>query len=347
MGQLTMDFLIIGAAKSGTSTLWSLMRGHPDIWMPTPKELPFFNGPDYELGWEEFARRHLGGAPPGAKIGKAAPGYMSGAAVGGDATTHREREIPERIARRFPDIKLIAILRDPVKRALSQYAMARNLGLESRDPDTAFEELLEPSALAEARRNPPDLKGGYVVLGEYARILQGYLDVFEPSQLLVLQTTRLAEDPESLLASVWRFIGVDDYVPDDLDTRRNVSSDLTPWQRVFVEAVDDAPPAARAARRVVRALPPAIRAPVRRRVFAVFRYVASRKRGGTSSSSPPDYQLSPKIRGRLFAHYEADSANLETMFGWSPLGDGSPGSAGEPGSARGSSEGQASPTASR
>src|SRR5262245_17126778 len=97
-----VDFLIIGAMKSGTSSLWALMRDHPDIWMPMPKELPFFSGPDYERGWEEFARRNLRGAPAGATIGKATPAYMAGAPLEGVTREDPEREIPERIARQFP-----------------------------------------------------------------------------------------------------------------------------------------------------------------------------------------------------------------------------------------------------
>src|SRR3954464_13678097 len=109
-----MDFLIIGAMKSGTSSLWAMVRDHPDVWMPVPKEIPFFDRPDYhEQGWNRYARRHLSGAPPGAKVGKATPCYMSGIPLDGGARQDPEREIPERIATLFPSIRLIAILRDP------------------------------------------------------------------------------------------------------------------------------------------------------------------------------------------------------------------------------------------
>ena len=149
---------------------------------------------------------------------------MAGAAAGGLARSDPEREIPERIARQFPDIRLIAILRDPVERALSHYAMARNVGPESRDPETAFDELLRPEALAEARQDPHGLHG-YVAFGEYGRILRGYLDVFEASQVLTVSTAQLAADPQSVLSSVWPFVGVADHVPADLHTRYMVSSE--------------------------------------------------------------------------------------------------------------------------
>lgn len=308
--------------KSGTSSLWALLRDHPGIWMPMPKELPFFNGPDYAAGWDEFARRNLRGAPAGATIGKATPAYMAGAPMEGVAREDPEREIPERIARQFPGVKLIAILRDPVKRALSHYSMARNVGPETRDVDTAFSELLEPTALAASRRDPHRLQG-YVVLGEYGRILRGYLDVFDPSQVLTLSTGELASDPRSVLASVWPFIGVPDHEPADLHTRYMVSSELTARHRLI--GFNGRGPAMRAVRKTARALPAPIADPLRRVVWRrALRSVASEPAQDEASPQAPKDELSSELRERLVAHYEPDSALLEEIFGWSPLQEGGP-----------------------
>jgi Sulfotransferase domain len=313
-----VDFLIIGAMKSGTSSLWALMREHPDIWVPMPKELPFFNGPEHDRGWDAFARRNLRGAPPGAKVGKATPSYMAGAPLDPVEREDLEREIPERIARQFPDIKLIAILRDPVERAVSQYTMGRNVGAETRGPDEAFEQLLQPAALARARRDPHGLEG-YVVLGEYGRLLRGYLDVFGSSQLLPLSTAQLSDDPRSVLERVWRFVGVDDYVPADLHQRYMVSAELGRRHRV-IGLFDGRRRSVRAARRAFRALPPSIGDPIRRRFWTpLLRSVASKATDPGSPSPPPQYAVSPDLRRKLEAHYEADSEQLVEMFGWSPL----------------------------
>jgi hypothetical protein len=319
-----MDFLIIGASKSGTSSLWAIMRQHPQIWVPMPKELPFFDRPDYVQGWEQYARRNLHGAPTGATIGKATPSYMNGIPRDGAAREDFEREIPERIARQFPDIRLIAILRDPVQRALSQYAMGRNVGAESRDPDTVFGELLEPTALEQSRRSPRGLNG-YIVLGEYGRILRGYLDAFDASQLLTLSTAQLGEDPEQVLASVWRFVGVDENVEIDLNTRYMVSADLKRRHRFMLGLYNPERRSVRMARRTVRALPPAIGASLRRRVWTpALRSVTSGGDRLRSSDAPPRYELSPELRERMIAHFEPDSAELEEMLGWSPLHGGWP-----------------------
>lgn len=311
-----VDFMIIGAAKSGTSSLWALLRDHPDIWMPMPKELPFFNGPDHARGWDEFARRHLKEAPPGTKIGKATPVYMAGVPREGATRDDPEREIPERIARQLPDIKLIAILRDPVERALSHYSMARKVGAETRDPETALDELLRPEVLEAARREPRGLQG-YLVLGEYGRVLRGYLDVFDASQLLTLSTAELADDPKSVLDSVWSFLGVDHHEPADLNKRYMVSADLTRRHRFLPGLIDPRRPGVRAVRKAVRSLPPSIRDPLRQRVSrAVARTIVSG--GDPGRKEPPARELSPELRRRLVAHYEPDSAALEEMFGWSP-----------------------------
>jgi hypothetical protein len=316
-----MDFLIIGAAKSASSSLWALMREHPDIWVPMPKELPFFNGPDAADGWDEFARRNLRGAPAGARVGKATPMYMAGAPIDPVEREDVEREIPERIARVFPDIRLIAILRDPVERAMSQYTMNRNVGAETRDPDGAFDELLRADSLAAARRDPQGLQG-YVVLGEYGRILRGYVDVFGAEQLLTLSTAQLADDPRAVLTAVWRHVGVGDYEPADLNQRYMVSSELGRRHRL-IGLFDGRRRSVRMARRAFRSLPPAIADPIRRMVWTpLLRSVASR--GAKDSSPAPRYELGPELRRRLVEHYEPDSAALVEMFGWSPLNGGRP-----------------------
>jgi hypothetical protein len=318
-----MDFLIIGAAKSASSSLWALIREHPDIWVPMPKELPFFNGPDAADGWDEFARRNLRGAPVGAKVGKATPMYMAGAPIDLVEREDLEHEIPERIARLFPEIRLIAILRDPIERAMSQYTMNRNVGAETRDPDTAFDELLRPDAIAAARRDPQGLRG-YVVLGEYGRILRGYVDVFGAGQLLTLSTAELAEDPRAVLSAVWRHLGVEEYEPADLNKRYMVSAELGRRHRL-IGLFDGRRRSVRMARKAFRSLPPSVGDPIRRMVWTpLLRSVASRGAAKEQTSTAPRHELGPELKRRLVEHYEPDSAELVEMFGWSPLNGGRP-----------------------
>src|SRR5690606_38995556 len=121
--------------------------------------------------------------------------------------------IPRRIYGVAPGVRLVAILRDPVERAISGYRLARMMGWEHRTPDEAFNEELRPEALERARRFPSDTNS-YVVLGEYKRILDGFTDVFDPKQVLIVPFVELQNRPLDVVRRVLRFLGVDvAYVP--------------------------------------------------------------------------------------------------------------------------------------
>lgn len=207
-----LDFIVIGAQKSGTTTLFEYLAMHPQIALPPGKEAPFFSH-DNSLtrGWAEYLRRAFPFADPIQKWGTVTPHYMTGT-VYDAAHDHRahydERTIPSRIQERIPHVRLVAILRDPVERALSHHAMMVMNAAESRSFDDAITELLTPEKIMLARSAPTETNA-YVAWGEYGRILGGYLDVFPRKQLLVLFTRDLAHDPKSLLHRLYDFIGVD------------------------------------------------------------------------------------------------------------------------------------------
>src|SRR5512134_2872554 len=107
-GMKKLDFIIIGAQKAGTTALFRYLRRHPRIYMPLEKEIPFFSDDVlYARGWEQFARRYYGHAPPDRLWGKATPRYMI------------HPDCPSRIRATMPDTRLIALLRDPIERCIS------------------------------------------------------------------------------------------------------------------------------------------------------------------------------------------------------------------------------------
>src|SRR5271155_2744916 len=167
-----MEFLVIGAQKAGTTTLWNLLRDHPQLWLPDAKEAPFFSHTEvYEAGWESYLERLRAPTGEGLLRGTITPHYMHGWQ---DAST---RVVAERIAGLLPEVRIVALLRDPVERGRSQHAMAIARGLEQRDPDRALSESLRPQALRRARLQPGDTNT-YLVQGEYGRILGEYLTLF-------------------------------------------------------------------------------------------------------------------------------------------------------------------------
>ncbi len=198
-----LDFIIIGAQKSATTSLYHYLQGHPQIVMPAAKEAPFFVGDNYQPHlWPEFCEQHFSGAPDDALLGKATPQYMADVAAA------------ERIHSLFPNTKLIAVLRDPIDRAWSHYKMDLRRETESRTFNEAVEQLLDTAALQNARtRTVPLHQHGlesesdfYLVWSEYGRILENYLHFFDRSQLLVLSMDDIRTEPQCIMDRILQFL---------------------------------------------------------------------------------------------------------------------------------------------
>jgi hypothetical protein len=203
-----MEFFVIGAQKAGTTTLWNLLRDHPQLWLPDAKEAPFFSHSEvYEAGWKSYTERLRVPAADGVLRGTITPHYMQG---WHDAST---RLVAERIAGLLPEVRIVALLRDPVERARSQHAMAIARGLEHRVAEQALAESLRVQVLGRARIAPGDTNT-YLVQGEYGRILGEYLSLFPREALHLELSDSLSSDPGGVLRRVLEFLGARaDYRP--------------------------------------------------------------------------------------------------------------------------------------
>ncbi|MFI5008676.1 MAG: sulfotransferase family protein [Solirubrobacterales bacterium] len=200
----TLDFLVIGAQRSGTTSLWRHLASHPEIYVPPSKEAPFFSHDEpFARGLEWYLGEFFAEAHPAQRWGTVSPHYMMGS-PGVDVG-----EVARRIHSLLPQVKLIAVLRDPIERAQSHHRMVLHRGRETRDFDTAARELLVPEMLERARREPP-LVQPYFVQGEYGRILGNYLALFGREQLHVLLTSDLRDDPGEAMRAIFAFLGVDE-----------------------------------------------------------------------------------------------------------------------------------------
>lgn len=322
----TLDFIVIGAQKSGTTSLFEYLRRHPELRLPEAKEVPYFsNNRRYAEDWGQYLRKAFPFADPLARWGTVTPQYMYGGIANagqhpdGSPVESDVHTVPDRIHRQLPDVKLIAILRDPVERARSHHAMTSLNGWEGRPFDATIGELLRPEALERARRVPEE-NTGYVVWGEYARILEGYLDVFARRQLLVLFTADLRHRPQATLRRVFAFLEVDpDFIPPNLGTsyregaaaRRINWLDLNQLQRTA------------ASNGLVRGLWQALPEPTRRRVDRRFDRLNYQVRlwnrhRRSAPAQPAAVSAAADTDLRLRRHYAADAERLTRLFGVTP-----------------------------
>jgi hypothetical protein len=193
-------FLILGAQKAGTTALYAYLRWHPGITGPAWKEVSYFDR-HYRRGVHWY-RGHFPLRPGERLVGEASPGYLFHPLA------------PERVRATVPNARLIALLRDPVDRALSHYHHEVALG---REPLT-FEEAIEAepgrTRGEEERltREPGYFSHAwwdytYLARGRYAEQLERWLAVFPREQLLVVASDELAAEPGETYARVLEFLG--------------------------------------------------------------------------------------------------------------------------------------------
>jgi hypothetical protein len=314
-----LDFLLIGAAKTGTTSLFQYLRGHPEVHLPPEKEAPFFShDSEYVRGWDWFVRSKFRDAPAEKKWGKVTPYYMAGAPLRSpDAEPPEwergmplERIVPERIKRDLPDVKLIAVLRDPVDRCISNYRMVVKKGYETREFAESIEALLSPEALEAARRDP-QREDSSVVRGEYGRVLNDYFDLFPREQILVLFTDELERDPAAVCRRIFEFIGVDpDHEPENIGRRYHRGGEKRfEWLDLarFEQRMADSRP--------IRSLWYRFPQGFRDRVYRRFHQARFRVYQWNSVPREVEFEVDPEVELALRRHYADDGRKLRELLG--------------------------------
>ncbi len=175
--------IVIGAMKSGTSSLHSYLDLHPDVTMSRAKELNFFVEHQSWPRGLNWYRRQLG--HPALLRGESSPNYTKHPTFPG---------VPERMHGVAPDARLIYLVRDPISRVLSHYVHNLSHGRETRPVD---------EALANVETNP------YVYPSRYHFQIEQFLAFYDRSQLLVLDQLDLLNDRRAALKHTFEFLGVD------------------------------------------------------------------------------------------------------------------------------------------
>lgn len=203
-----LDFIIIGAQKSGTTTLFKLLNQHKKIFVPSDKEAPFFGTKKESTGWHQYIKDYFESDPQSAgKLwGTATPQYMS------------SEKFAEKIYAVNPQVKLIAILRQPLDRAFSHYRMSKKRGRDIRSFNEALAELLQPQNLSSTREKPTSTNA-YIVWGEYGRILKSYLQFFSRQQIFICFMNELEKNPQELINKLTAFLNIEMFVPGGLEKK--------------------------------------------------------------------------------------------------------------------------------
>jgi hypothetical protein len=219
------SFFVVGAAKSGTTSLHVYLDQHPDIFMSKPKE-PFFFEAEYDRGPEYYYRRYFGGWNGEREVGE---------------SRHRNLYlpyIPERIHCYNPEARILAILRNPAERAISHWWHCfrggfdwHTRGKESLGLFDALQADLKrirsgavvwpPEEIARYAADAGDERQGsqrtYLDTGYYLEQLKRYEAVFGRSRMHVILADDLFQEPAKTMAGIFSFLGVD---PSFADTQK-------------------------------------------------------------------------------------------------------------------------------
>lgn len=190
-GDRDPDFIIIGAEKCGTTSLFYYLVQHPNVLSSLRKEINFWSHyADYGLEWY---RSQLAPHPAQGHwlSGESSPSYFV------------SEPAPQRLAQALPTVKLIVLLRDPADRVVSYFYHRQRQNAEFRSLETAVDDLLRTFA-----RDPESPELSALTSGFYAQHLRRWFQHGDHDRLLILQAETFFAQPDSIMAEVHQFLGL-------------------------------------------------------------------------------------------------------------------------------------------
>lgn len=232
------DFMIIGAMKAGTTSLFKYLSQHPELFISVPKEVHFFDGGknpkvDTFAKGESWYRAHfplknqLSGK---AKAFEASPVYLFNPLA------------PKRIFDTIPNVKLIVLLRNPTERAVSHYlhGARRNWdALPFYEALQAEEARLKPVVEAQDYKSRTFIEYSYKSRGLYRQQLERYFKYFPREQMLILNSSDLFKKTNVTLQGVFEFIGVDPTFEIKDPTTANAAPNKQKFEPYLYEYLND------------------------------------------------------------------------------------------------------------
>lgn len=306
------DFIVIGAAKAGTTSLAEYFSALPSVFMSTPKEIEFFARDDHYAKGIDWYRSFFAAAEEGQLKAEASTIYSLSPLFPHTA---------ERVAAHLPDVKLIYILREPVSRAYSYYAqLQKNYRRWSRDPaiHRSFEDFIHAPAdraprdraLAAFDAHLPDEPGLILDGSDYPSQIEAWLRHFPRDQILFLFFEELHSDPQAVLARIHAFLGLPEPAPDASLPHVNESrGDFARLKqdRMAKEMAETMP----VLRRLSRLLPEGFRRSLR---GLLLRGLSSREAEDPGKPRP----MRPETRARLNERFLKDRPRIRNLTGLDP-----------------------------
>jgi len=286
------NFLILGAAKAGTTALYHYLQEHPEIYMSSWKEPGFFAfegeqldfcGPEDKNRINQWSVTTIDGYSAMFKdvsnekaIGEATPLYLY------------FPKSCERIKHYIPEAKLIAILRNPVERAFSNYVWTISDGVESLN----FSQALQ----AEKRRINDNWgpRWRYKAQGFYYAQLKSYFETFDSRQIKIYLYEDFTSEPVALIQDLFRFLDIDDTFIPHMSRKYNVSG--TPRNKALHEFLSKS-------NTIKSIFKPLLPLKFRRNIQANLRH---------KNLSQP--KLEPAIRKQLLGEYREDILKLQNLI---------------------------------
>ncbi len=196
------DFIGIGASKAGSTWIYSCLREHLEICVSTKKEISFFNKPhNYNKGIDYY-QSFFKNCPKKTIKGEITPNYIN------------SPQAPKLIYKHFPNIKIIACLRNPIDKIYSHFRFHK-LVKEKFSNYKTFEEAIE--------KDPVLIEWGYY----YIQLKKNFL-LFPRNQILILIYDDLKSDPIGFIRKVYEFLGVKniDFIPSVIKSKANVTGNI-------------------------------------------------------------------------------------------------------------------------
>lgn len=212
------NFIIIGAMKAATTSLYTYIKQHPDIFMTKVKEPMFFNNFNQNTDFKVLGNKSkkvnslldyfsmFGSVKNESAIGEASPAYIY------------NENAPHLIKEHLPDVKIIAILRQPTDRAYSNFLHTKRA---DRENVNSFEQAIKIEKERISDNWSPLYH--YIQKGFYSVQLKRYYNLFPKENIKVYLFEDVVKNPKETLKDIFKFLNVDENIEIDVSKKSNVS----------------------------------------------------------------------------------------------------------------------------